>query len=73
MTPVSHQPLIIPRPVPAELLAVLAERLGARLSTAWAVREHHGRDESPFDVPPPDAVLFFGATSDATDPSVVVL
>ncbi len=64
MTPVSHQPLIIPRPVPAELLAVLAERLGARLSTAWAVREHHGRDESPFDVPPPDAVLFCESTEE---------
>jgi len=64
MTAVSHQPLIAPRPIPAELLARLAERFGSRFSTSLAVREHHGRDESPFDVPPPDAVLFCESTDD---------
>jgi D-lactate dehydrogenase (cytochrome) len=28
------------------------------------VREQHGRDESPFDVPPPDAVVFCESTAD---------
>ncbi len=59
-----HAPVLKPRPMPPELLALLAERFGARLSTAQAVREHHGRDESPFDVPPPDAVLFCESTED---------
>ena len=44
------------RPVPAELVEELRGRFGDRFSTAAAVREHHGRDESPFDAVPPDAV-----------------
>ncbi len=52
------------RPPPPELLARLAARFGDRLSTARAVRELHGRDESPFDVEPPDAVLFCESTED---------
>ena len=53
-----------PRPLPAAMLAALQARFGARCSTARAVREQHGRDESPFDVPPPDAVLFCESTED---------
>ena len=60
----SHAPLVQPRPVPPELIAALAERFGPRLSTALAVRELHGRDESPFDVRPPDAVVFCDSTDD---------
>ncbi|WP_411910543.1 FAD-binding oxidoreductase [Paucibacter sp. DJ1R-11] len=44
--------------LPAEMLTALQERFGARCSTALAQRELHGRDESPFDVAPPDAVVF---------------
>ena len=29
-----------------------------------AVREQHGRDESPFDAPPPEAVVFCESTDD---------
>lgn len=47
-----------PRPLPPEMLQALRERFGVRCSTAQALREQHGRDESPFDVPPPDAVVF---------------
>jgi D-lactate dehydrogenase (cytochrome) len=47
-----------PRPVPAQMIAALQQRFGDRCSTARAVREQHGRDESPFDVPPPEAVVF---------------
>ena len=31
---------------------------GERFSTADAVRDHHGRDESPYPPLPPDAVVF---------------
>ena len=55
---------LAPRTAPPEMIAALAERFGDRLSTAQAVREQHGRDESPFDVPPPDAVVFCESTED---------
>jgi D-lactate dehydrogenase (cytochrome) len=40
------------------MLSALQARFGSRCSTALAVREQHGRDESPFDVPPPELVVF---------------
>ncbi len=55
---------IVPRPMPAALLAALQARFGNRCSTAQVVREQHGRDESPFDVPPPDAVVFCESNED---------
>ena len=54
------------RPVPAAMLDSLHQRFGERCSTAQSVREQHGRDESPFDVPPPDAVVFCESTADVT-------
>jgi len=60
-------PGLPPRPLPAEMLAQLQARFGAQLSTAAAVRQQHGRDESPFDVPPPDAVLFCQSTEDVAE------
>ena len=57
-------PRLEPRPVPAAMLEALRTRFGARCSTALAVREQHGRDESPFDVPPPDAVVYCESTED---------
>ena len=56
--PVDIQHLIQRRPVPAEMMAALKARFGARCSTALSVCEQHGRDESPFEVPPPEAVVF---------------
>jgi D-lactate dehydrogenase (cytochrome) len=53
-----------PRPVPAAMLATLRERFGDRCSTAAAVREQHGRDESPFPVTPPEVVVFCESTDD---------
>ena len=53
-----------PRPVPAVMLAALKERFAERCSTAQAVREQHGRDESPFDVPPPEAVVYCESNDD---------
>jgi D-lactate dehydrogenase (cytochrome) len=46
------------------MIEALKARFGNRLSLALAVREQHGRDESPFDVPPPDAVVFAESTDD---------
>lgn len=46
------------RPLPPALLSALQDNFGNRVSTATAVREHHGRDESPFDPQLPDVVVF---------------
>ncbi|MET0209414.1 MAG: FAD-linked oxidase C-terminal domain-containing protein [Burkholderiaceae bacterium] len=57
-------PDYLPRPVPAAMLEALQARFGARCNTAMAMREQHGRDESPFDVPPPEAVVFAQSNDD---------
>ena len=54
------------RPVPAALLEALVARFGDRCSTSLSVRELHGRDESPFEVPPPDAVVFAESTEEVS-------
>ncbi len=46
------------RAIPAGFLDTLRERFGSRFSTAQAVREHHGRDESPYPPMLPDGVVF---------------
>ncbi|MFZ3221043.1 MAG: FAD-linked oxidase C-terminal domain-containing protein [Rhodoferax sp.] len=57
-------PRVNQRPVPAALLQALQAQFGDRCSTAQAVREQHGRDESSFDVPPPGAVVFARSTDE---------
>ena len=57
-------PQLAPRAVPAEMLDALKARFGDRCSTALAVREQHGRDESPIDAPPPEAVVYCESTED---------
>jgi D-lactate dehydrogenase (cytochrome) len=52
------------RPVPPAMLDALRTRFGERCSTAAAVREQHGRDESPFPTTPPDAVVFCESTDE---------
>jgi D-lactate dehydrogenase (cytochrome) len=51
-------------PLPEALLAALAGRFGEQLSTAAAVCEHHGRDESAYPPMPPGAVVFARSTED---------
>jgi D-lactate dehydrogenase (cytochrome) len=58
-------------PLPAALLSALKAEFAERCSTALAVREQHGRDESVFDVSPPQAVVF--AESEAEVARVVAL
>src|SRR5256885_11069670 len=65
--PAQILPKLDPRPVPAAMLEALKARFGERCSTALAVREQHGRDESPFDVPPPEVVVFCESTADVAD------
>ena len=60
-------PTIEPRAVPEAFMAALQQRFGAQCSTALAVREQHGRDESVFTVPPPAAVVFAESTQDVAD------
>jgi D-lactate dehydrogenase (cytochrome) len=60
-------PRLDPRLVPAAMLGALQTRFGARCSTAMAVREQHGRDESPFDAPPPEAVVYCESTEDVAE------
>jgi D-lactate dehydrogenase (cytochrome) len=52
------------RPVPASMLDALRGQFGNRCSTAAAVCEQHGRDESTYPVTPPDAVVFCESTGD---------
>jgi len=46
------------------MLEALKTRFGERCSTALAVRQQHGRDESPLDAPPPEAVVFAQSNED---------
>lgn len=52
------------KPLPDLFLNALKLSLGDQVSTALAVREHHGRDESMYDICPPDAVVFARSTED---------
>jgi len=52
------------RLIPAGMLSALKQRFAERCSTALAVREQHGRDESPLDAPPPEAVVFAESNED---------
>ncbi len=47
-----------------ELLQSLRALLGDRLSTAVAIRQHHGKDESAHPPAPPDAVVFAESTEE---------
>src|SRR5512133_4044349 len=67
-TDLSHLvPDIQLRDVPQALLDALKSRFGTQFSTALAVREQHGRDESSFVAPPPAAVVFAERTQDVAD------
>ncbi|HUN93732.1 MAG TPA: FAD-linked oxidase C-terminal domain-containing protein [Burkholderiaceae bacterium] len=55
------------RPLAEAFVERLRTRFGDRFSTAAAVREHHGRDESPFEPVPPDAVVFATSTEDVVE------
>ncbi|MBK9244815.1 MAG: FAD-binding protein [Burkholderiales bacterium] len=54
----------VARPLPEAFVAALRSRFGEQLSTAAAVRDHHGRDESAYPPMPPGAVVFARSTED---------
>jgi D-lactate dehydrogenase (cytochrome) len=60
-------PTLKPRPMPAPLREALQMRFGERFSTAAAVRDQHGRDESPYPVTPPEAVVFCESAEEVAD------
>ena len=49
------------------VIDALRARFGERLSTAAAVREQHGKDESYHAPAPPDAVVFAHSTEEVAD------
>ena len=55
------------QPLPPALGSALRARFAERFTTAPAVLEHHGRDESPFPVTPPMAVVFAQSLDDVVD------
>ncbi|PXW93993.1 D-lactate dehydrogenase (cytochrome) [Sphaerotilus hippei] len=57
-------PRIEPREMPPAFLDALQQTFGERCSTALAVRQQHGCDESSFVAPPPAAVVFARDTAD---------
>ncbi len=60
-------PAICQRETPQALIDALKARFGERCSTALAVREQHGRDESSFSAPPPAAVVFAESTAEVSE------
>ena len=54
-------------PVTDQLIDELRRVVGDRLSTAAAVREHHGNGEDYFDAVPPDAVVFAHSTEEVSE------
>lgn len=55
------------RPLTEQALAEFQACFGERFVTTEAVRLHHGKDESPYPVCPPDAVIFARSTQDVVD------
>ena len=64
-----HTAQTLRRPLPAEMIAALKGQFAERFSMANAVREHHGKDESPFPTMLPDGVVF----AENTDEVVAVV
>ena len=62
-----HDLKIQARPVPQACLDALAARFGERFSQSMAIREHHGRDESPYPAMPPEAVVFARTTEEVAE------
>ena len=50
--------------LPAPFVNALQAVFGSRWHLSLAMREQHGKDESPFDVSPPDAVVFATSTAE---------
>jgi D-lactate dehydrogenase (cytochrome) len=60
-------PVLERQPPNAELIEALRQRFGERLSTAAAIREQHGKDESYHQPFAPDAVVFARSTEEVAE------
>ena len=58
---------VVRRPLPDSFAAALSARFGERFSVAQSVRDHHGRDESPFPAAAPDAVVYANTTAEVAE------
>ena len=65
--PFEHRDPTGPSDATQNLIGELKSRYGERLSTAEAVRAHHGREESYHEPCPPDAVFFAATTEEVAD------
>lgn len=54
----NNLPKSVRRPLPDESIPQFEALFGDRFITSEAVRHHHGKDESPYPLCPPDAVIF---------------
>lgn len=63
----THAAPLPARTAPAALIDALQSLLGERLSTAQAVRDQHGTDESYHTPAPPDAVAFAHSTEEVVE------
>ena len=59
-----HAVQALRKPLPEHMITALRAQFGDRLSMSNAVREHHGKDESPYPVMLPDAVIFVETTEE---------
>ena len=50
--------------LPAQFQEAMSALLEARFTMSLPVREHHGKDESPFGIIAPDAVAFVNSTDE---------
>lgn len=62
-----HDVKVQARSVPQACLDALAARFGERFSQSMGIREHHGRDESPYPAMPPEAVVFAQTTEEVSE------
>jgi D-lactate dehydrogenase (cytochrome) len=64
-------PEVASRPLPELFVHAMAARFGDHFTTSLAHRTQHGRDESAFEVAPPQAVVFAQSTKDVSDALVL--
>ncbi len=60
-------PQVASQPLTESFVQSMVARFGDPFTTSMAHRTQHGRDESAFEVPPPQAVLFAQSTKDVSD------
>jgi D-lactate dehydrogenase (cytochrome) len=65
MTSMSPPVDVVETPLPKPFREAMSALLATRFTLSMPVREHHGKDESPFGIIAPDAVAFIHSTQEA--------